>query len=630
MRYEDLIGRNAPRWPYSVNYGKETQIGCDVLILGAGSAGITAAIAAAREGGKVVVVDKGHAQTSGQAGPGVEHYQACPGNPSSKYTPDEYMEILLKSPNGSLNSIPRYIKCRESWDNLLEIEKAGMKIRDTDDVFKGAPFRDEKTKLCFAYNYQHKDIIRIWGSTFKKVMYEKAKRLGVTFYHRTFATSLLTEGGKQGAAVVGATALDTHTGEFYIFNAKATVMTMACQMRTHVFDSERAGLRNNNLFPPSMTGDGHAMAYRAGALMASTDILSGGGTGGAPGGLTWPQYAYGNSENTYYAASITDAVGNEVAWKRQDGTVLPKGPDGVDARSIPLPGQLSTVQTHAGGTIARPDLDNPKYIRPFYTDFSIMPWYERLAIFSMMVPHEGRGLIPVYHNFLQHGFDPEKDMLQHYPGGFSGEGGIRPANWLAPRGGGVHVDWNGMSTLPRMFAAGYQVHGGGNFAMASTNGRYAGRHAARFAKGATLPGIERKQVEVEKARVYFPLLPKRGGGMDWKEFNAGVCKVNNFYCVDRNTELLKIGLKWMDEILENEALDVHARHPRELMRVLEIFNIITCSQMIMESVKAPRVEPKHWRTIKQDGGDVKLGKMPWDYAGGSLAEIKAAYNAHNE
>ena len=31
MRYEDLISKQAPKWPYPVNYGKENRVDCDVL-----------------------------------------------------------------------------------------------------------------------------------------------------------------------------------------------------------------------------------------------------------------------------------------------------------------------------------------------------------------------------------------------------------------------------------------------------------------------------------------------------------------------------------------------------------------------------------------------------------------------
>jgi len=49
-----------------------------------------------------------------------------------------------------------YICARESYDALLDVEKMGVKVRDVDDVFKGASFRDEESKLLFAYDYDNK------------------------------------------------------------------------------------------------------------------------------------------------------------------------------------------------------------------------------------------------------------------------------------------------------------------------------------------------------------------------------------------------------------------------------------------------------------------------------------------
>ena len=210
-------------------------------------------------------------------------------------------------------------------------------------------------------------------------------------------------------------------------------------------------------------------------------------------------------------------------------------------------------------------------------------------------------------------------MLQWYEGGYNGPD---VAGWLGPYCGGLYVDWNLQTNLPRLYAAGYQIFRPGHYAHAATTGRYAGRHAARFAKGATLPEVDAKQVEVERARVYAPLSVRNG--MDWKEFNMGVCRVNNYYCVDSNLNLLNIGLKYMDEIWKSEALEVQARNPRELMRVHEVFNIIMNSQMIMEALKAAAVPQKNWLTIKLVGGDVRLDKFPYDFGG----DLAANYDAH--
>ncbi|WP_455825730.1 FAD-dependent oxidoreductase [Pseudomonas graminis] len=56
-----------------------TELSCDVLIVGGGLAGTWAAVAAAREGARVILVDKGYCGTSGvtaTAGPG--HWWVAP------------------------------------------------------------------------------------------------------------------------------------------------------------------------------------------------------------------------------------------------------------------------------------------------------------------------------------------------------------------------------------------------------------------------------------------------------------------------------------------------------------------------------------------------------------------------
>lgn len=76
-------------------------------------------------------------------------------------------------------------------------------MRDTEDEFKGAEFRDEETRLMFAYDYKNRFTLRVWGSTFKPALFQELKRLGVKVYDRTEATALLTktENGKNGESV---------------------------------------------------------------------------------------------------------------------------------------------------------------------------------------------------------------------------------------------------------------------------------------------------------------------------------------------------------------------------------------------------------------------------------------------
>ena len=230
-----------PEWPYPIRYGVENEITADILVLGGGLAGCHAAINAARKGVKVVVVEKGPTKRSGNAGSGVDHWEAAVTNPCSKVSPQEVTEALINSCEGYDCGPVRYVHLKESWDTLLDCEQMGVQIRDVNDEFKGADFRDEETKLMFAYDYENKRCIRFYGNTLKPCLHKEMKRLGVGIYDRVMATSLLTEGGKQGAKVIGATGVNERTGEFYVFKAKATVLAMARVGPLWAFSSEVIG-----------------------------------------------------------------------------------------------------------------------------------------------------------------------------------------------------------------------------------------------------------------------------------------------------------------------------------------------------------------------------------------------------
>lgn len=157
-------------WPYKNELDITETLSCDVLVLGGGLAGCYAAIAAARRGQSVILVEKGATARSGSAGTGFDHWESACTNPCSIVTPKEIAEAYVDEQCGYSNGIAHYIECREGYDRLLDLESFGGKVRDTDDEFKGAEFRDDETKLMFAYDYKNKFTLRVWGSTFKPAL----------------------------------------------------------------------------------------------------------------------------------------------------------------------------------------------------------------------------------------------------------------------------------------------------------------------------------------------------------------------------------------------------------------------------------------------------------------------------
>jgi succinate dehydrogenase/fumarate reductase flavoprotein subunit len=631
MHYEDFIKEHAPRWPYPVKYGKENEISCDVLVLGGGIAGCWAAIGAAMKGVKVALVDKGSPNTSGAGGTGVDHWNGAVTNPACQISPEEYTQASLEHHGGWRNGIVQYITARECYDCLLDLEKMGVKIRDSEDEFKGAEFRDEKTKLLFAYDYTAKYALRVWGANAKKALVKECKRLGVKIFDHVMVTSLLNQGGKQGAGVVGAIGINVLTGEFFVFKGKASVISMAQASRNWMFSTELRGL-SAGISPPCNSGDGHAIAWKAGAVFAGVEQSS--PAGGGPYGYV--QYGVGNAANTWYACNMVDANGKEIPWVDRDGRILKT----VSERYRPAPGQKFFLgERGMSHDYARPGLVmKGNYALPLYADLPSMPEMERKVIWRLMLAQEGRALIPVYRTYSQAGFDPDKDLLQAYDG--AGWAGFGPPQWRQSSGGGLVADWDLKTSLDGLYAAGGQIFGNGDHAYAAATGRYAGRKAADYAIGASDPVINRKQVAAEKKRIYAPV--RRTSGMDWKELNAGICKVMQDYCGEvKNEELLKLGSTWFDEIEAGEAATACARNPHELFRLLEVFNIMTTSRMMLEACRArktsntppgfkrsdyPEGNPAEWRkwiTLKLDQGQVIAGSLALDFHGDVVNNYKS-------
>ncbi|MBN1188691.1 MAG: FAD-dependent oxidoreductase [Dehalococcoidales bacterium] len=639
MHFEDFIPGDILKWPYTTQYGKENGIESDVLVLGGGIAGCWAAITAARRGARVVLVEKSVTRTSGAGGSGVDHWHAAVTNPACKITPEEFTLANIENFRGWRNGISQYITSRESYDCLLDLEKLGVKIRDSGDEFKGAEFRDDATRLMFAYDYSARYCIRVWGSTAKPALQRECQRLGVEIYNHVMVTGLLNQGGKQGTRVVGATGFNTRTGEFYVFRSKASILCMFLPQRQWIFNTELKGLCTTHR-PPNSSGDGHAMAWKAGAEFTAVEHSR----RGMGAGYGYPQYGVGNAANTWYACTLVDAEGKQIPWVNRDGTVLKT----VSERYQPAPGQkffisdMSRVYKYQGPTLL-PDWQQRarqgEFTLPVYADIPSLPELERKVLWGMMIAQEARTLIPVYWTYNQAGFDPEKDMLQYYDGNWMGMG---PPQWRdGADGGGLVVDWDLKTSLDGLYAAGGQLFASGDHAYAAVTGCYAARKAAAYAEGIAQGIIDPSQVEQERARVYAPL--KRRGGIDWKELNAGICRVMQDYCGEiKNDELLKIGLKWIEEIEDGEAQTAFARNPHELGRLHEVFNIVTNARMIFEACRAhkasnadigfiradyPAADPPEWHkwlTIRLDGDHTSTGSLPPDYWG----DLQTNYAEH--
>ncbi len=632
-------GLPLPEWPYSVRYANEKEVAAEVLVLGGGIAGCHAAINAKRKGAHVVLVEKGATKWSGHGGAGVDHWLNACTNPCSRITPEEFVASVSRDCDGYDCGPSLYINAKESWDTLLDIERMGVRVRDVNDEFKGAAFRDDETGLMFAYDYKNRIDIRVCGHNVKPCLYRELKRLGVEIHDRVMITSLLTEGGGSGARVVGATGVNTRTGEFYIFKGKASIVAMQAPGRLWTFSTEHHSMWHdlNN------SGEGFSIAWEAGAEFVNLE-------------KSWPAmitpysyipYGVGNASNTWHGTSIVDAKGKEVPWFDRDGnearTVEERFQPSRGQKFILGPGQHVPHTYENDPKLLAPDLSERirkgEFVLPLYADLTRLTEMERRAIFGLMVGNEGKTRIPVYDMLTKAGFDPDKDMLQ-VPvlpvDAYNKSSGVnywagKAMPLLRSGAGGLLVDWDLRTNLEGLYAAGGAVSGAGAHSTAATNGRYAGRKAAEYALVAAQAIVDPEQVRREKARVYGALQRKKQS-IGWKELNAGICKIMQDYCgQNKNQETLAAGLRLLGEIRDSEGARVYAATPHDLSRALECQTMISVGEMVIRACMArkasnrflsfsridyPEMDPPEWHRylpIRRENGEVRIRELPIDF-----------------
>ena len=467
------------------------------------------------------------------------------------------------------------------------------------------------------------------------------KRLGVDIHNRIMVTSLLTEGGKQGVRVVGATGVNTRTGEFYIFRAKATIVATGGAGRLWQFAPELTAAAS--MSDLNSSGTGQAIGWRAGAEFV---LMEQGGMGGL-GSLGYAPYSMANSSNTYHGTPIVDANGKEIPFVDVFGRELKT----VQERFLPSEGQKFMLGVGIGLNyyldeyrLNDPARDVPDRILngelalPLYADFTLLPEHERRIIFGMMVGNEGKTRIPIYDTMTKAGFDPDKDLFQAPvmpPQAYRGAnywGGMGFPNTRSLAGGGFLVDWDLRTSLEGLYAAGgAPIFGSGCHGEAATTGRYSGRKAAAYAKTAPEPVADRKQIEAESARVYEPLKQKKDG-IGWKELNAAIARIMQDYCGRyKNETTLNLGLRMFKELSETEAAEGYVANPHELGRMLECYSLITVGELAMNASLArkasniyidfyrldyPELDQPEWQKflpIRLEDNKVKVRELPLDF-----------------
>lgn len=228
----------------------------DVLVVGSGAAALRAALDAEAEGAEVTVAIKGEFRRSGATFHSVAEVGAFnvpdgAGDPAD--SPDVFLNDILTAAQGMSDPRLSAILANEAEDALRYLEHYGV-------VFE----RDDDRYLTFRACFSSKPRSHVIKDHFKpivKALGAEATRRGIAAMDRLMIVDLIVRDGQcYGAHAIGA------DGQPWILRAKATILTTGGASQ----------LFATNLYPSDITGDGYAMAHRAGADLVNMEFMQAG------------------------------------------------------------------------------------------------------------------------------------------------------------------------------------------------------------------------------------------------------------------------------------------------------------------------------------------------------------------
>ncbi len=427
----------------------------DVVIVGAGLAGLMAAIHAARMGARVLVLAKSHPVRS--------HTAAAEGGiaawiPGASDPRDSWMQHAYDTVKGGdflVDQPAAEILAREAYPTIMLLERWGVLFtRDEEGRIARRPFgghRYPRTRFV-----EDKT-----GMAIMHVVYEQALRHGVEYMDEVFALDLVVWDNR----VYGVVAVDLREARPLYIRSKAVVLATggAGMIYKHT--------TNNYL----NTGDGYAMALRAGAALKDMEFVQFHPTALYPTDILITEAARGEG------GILLNARG-ERFMKRYAPEWMERAPRDIVARAIAT--EIMEGRGFEGGYV--------------------------LLDISHLGEERIRERLPTVREaaIRYAGVDPAKEPIP-----------VRPAHHYMM--GGVDVDVDGSNPdIAGLYAAGeaacVSVHGanrlGSNSLLeAAVFGKRAGVSAAAYALGRGLGEPPREAIEKPVERLYRLIRRERSG-----------------------------------------------------------------------------------------------------------------------
>lgn len=521
--------------PTSLNDIETVEVTADLLIIGGGNAGCFVATEAAKlnPAAKIVIVEKADIMRSGACSAGMDAINTY--IPADKTPEDLVRWSRSQVGGGPLREDLSLSNARELNECVDDLERWGLPI-----------LRDEKGNI----RYRGKWDISIHGEQLKPIMAEKALETGADVYNRVAATGLLVHNGR----CTGATGFGVRDGKFYVFRARATVVSTGgagTLYKSYTADSTDSG--SQIWMCPYCVGSGYAMGLRKGAELTSL-------------------------EQRWVATRTKDFCGPV------DTISVGYGAPIINALGERVMSRYASV----GGDAA------PRYIR------ANAPMEEWLAgrgpcfcDTTNMTPEKTKAMMEDYLNerpsfvlFLaSRGQDPSKEPIEIF--------GSDPYIMGGHTGGGYWVDMERMTTLPGMFAAGETAGGNPNKFVGGccAEGKLAARGALAYMAVTEAPVLDADQIAQEKERVYAPLLMRGEEGVSPLEMKERLQRLMDEYAggssqfYRANEHQLDYALRHI-KILQSQFKHLRANDLHDLMQANETMDRVDVAEAVVHHLKA--------------------------------------------
>ncbi len=225
----------------------------DVLIIGAGGAGLVAALNAKKSGAKVLVITKEY-PTRSQTCMAQGGINAALGN-AGEDSVEAHIKNTLKSAHGLANEEAVRLMCEEAPDAVEWLDSIGVCFSRTKDakIAQRTLGGASAPRACYAQDYTGLKILH--------TLYDRCMSQEIEILSEKYLLELLKD---ESGCVCGAKVLDIRSGEIENYESGAVVLATGGYSR--IYDK-------NSTNSTASTGDGIAVASRAGANLIDMEFV---------------------------------------------------------------------------------------------------------------------------------------------------------------------------------------------------------------------------------------------------------------------------------------------------------------------------------------------------------------------